>query len=149
MVGPRLNTSALRTKLMPLVPLSIVFDSAPVCLLRWNAKSRLWRCRKTFFAILRIEFWATFPNTAFLASLNNAAPALEMPSRKGWKFKKKIFFFQILCPWKYKIHSLHSFKYFYFTSNLYLIGSKMLFFIYKPLHAHSRLVPFSPGFSKG
>ena len=85
MMGSRLNTKALRTKLIPLVPLSIAFDKAPVCLLRWKARSRLWRWRKTFLAILRIEFWATLPNTAFRTSLKKAAPALDTPSNNTFK----------------------------------------------------------------
>lgn len=81
-IGRRLNTKALRTKLIPLVPLSIALDKAPVCLLKWKPKSKLWRWRNTFLAILRIEFWATFPNTAFRTSLKKAAPALDTPSNK-------------------------------------------------------------------
>lgn len=79
-IGRRLNTNALRTKLMPLVPLSIALDKAPVCLLRWKPRSKLWRWRNTFLAILRIEFCATLPNTAFRTSLKKAAPALDTPS---------------------------------------------------------------------
>lgn len=96
MMGRRLNTKALRTKLIPLVPLSIAFDKAPVCLLRWKAKSRLWRWRKTFLAILRIEFWATLPNTAFRTSLKKAAPALDTPSDKTFKRKNGM--------WKHSNH---------------------------------------------
>lgn len=55
-------------------------DSAPVCLDRWNAKSRLCICRKTFLAIFLIECCATFANTAFLNSLQPAAPARAIPS---------------------------------------------------------------------
>ena len=43
-VGATLNTIAERTKLMPLLPLSMVLERAPVCRFRWNVRSRLWRC---------------------------------------------------------------------------------------------------------
>lgn len=79
-VGPRLKTSALRTKEMPRVPRSIALDSAPVCRLRWNPRSRLCRWRKTFLAMRRMELWATFPNTVFLSSLKKAAQARDPPS---------------------------------------------------------------------
>lgn len=79
-VGPRLKTRALSTKLIPRVPRSMALDSAPVCLLRWKPRSRLWRWRNTFLAILLMELWATFPNTAFLSSLKRAAPARDTPS---------------------------------------------------------------------
>lgn len=79
-VGPRLKTSALRTKEMPRVPRSIALDSAPVCRLRWNPRSRLCRWRKTFLAMRRMELWATLPNTVFLSSLNNAVQARDPPS---------------------------------------------------------------------
>lgn len=81
-VGPRLKTRALRTKEMPLVPRSIALDSAPVWRLRWNPRSRLCRCRKTFLAMRRMELWATLPNTVFLSSLKNAAQARETPSEE-------------------------------------------------------------------
>lgn len=79
-VGPRLKTSALRTKEMPRVPRSIALDSAPVWRLRWNPRSRLCRWRKTFLAIRRMELWATLPNTVFLSSLKKAAQARDPPS---------------------------------------------------------------------
>lgn len=79
-VGPRLKTRALRTKEMPRVPRSIALESAPVCRLRWNPRSRLCRWRKTFLAMRRMELWATLPNTVFLSSLNNAAQARDPPS---------------------------------------------------------------------
>lgn len=79
-VGPRLKTRALRTNEMPRVPRSIALDSAPVWRLRWNPRSRLCRCRKTFLAMRRIELWATLPNTVFLSSLKRAEQARETPS---------------------------------------------------------------------
>lgn len=58
----------------------LTFDNAPVCLPKWKAISKLCKCKNTFLAILRIECWATFANTAFLNSLNPAAPARAIPS---------------------------------------------------------------------
>lgn len=49
-VGTTLKTMLLRIKLMPLVPLSITLFSAPVCLERWNLKSKLCRWTKTLVA---------------------------------------------------------------------------------------------------
>ena len=43
-VGNRLKTRALSTKLIPREPRSIVLDSAPVCLVRWKAESKV-TCR--------------------------------------------------------------------------------------------------------
>lgn len=63
------------------VDIQLTFDSAPVCLLRWNCKSRLCRCRNTLVAILRIECCATRAKTAFLNSLKPAAPARAIPSK--------------------------------------------------------------------
>lgn len=83
MVGPRLKTSALRTKEMPRVPRSMALDSAPVWRLRWKPRSRLCKCRKTFFEMRRMELWATLPNTVFLSSLKKAAQARDTPSGMG------------------------------------------------------------------
>lgn len=79
-MGTILKTIADNTKFIPLEPRSIVLDKAPVCLLKWNAKSKLCKCMKTFFAIVRIECCATLANTALRNSLKPAAPALAIPS---------------------------------------------------------------------
>ena len=60
----------------------MALERAPVCLDRWKLRSMEWRWRKTFLATLRMELWATLANTAFLSSLQRAAPVLARPSRE-------------------------------------------------------------------
>lgn len=87
-VGTTLKIIADNTKLIPLEPRSIVFDKAPVCLPKWNAKSKLCKCVKTLLAIRLIDCCATLANTAFLNSLKPAAPARAIPSTKNIQLEK-------------------------------------------------------------
>lgn len=100
-VGTTLNTSADKTKLMPLfkyynklgkyliisnsneyrVPLSMAFERAPVWRFKWKLKSILCKWMKTLPATRRMESCATFANTAFLNSLKSEELALAMPSK--------------------------------------------------------------------
>ena len=78
-----LKIIAESTKLIPRDPLSIVLDKPPVCRFKWKSvkwvfqfkwhvivnflpRSKLWRWRKTFWAIFLMLCCATLANTAFL-----------------------------------------------------------------------------------
>ena len=58
----------------------LTLDRAPVWRLRWNPRSRLCRCRKTFLATWRIECCDTLAKTALRNSLKPAAPHRAIPS---------------------------------------------------------------------
>ena len=72
-----------------LVPRSMALDKAPVCRPRWNDKSSECKWRNTFRATVRIEFWATLPNTALRNSFIAAAPVLANPSASRTQINNK------------------------------------------------------------
>jgi hypothetical protein len=95
-VGAILNNTDCRTNVIPLrkgqwcgtskrgtthlVPRSMALVSPPVCLDRWNLRSRLRRCSKVSLATLRTACCPILAKTAFRSSEKRVAPILAAPS---------------------------------------------------------------------
>ena len=69
----------VRTKLIPLVPLCIVFDKTPFCLFKWKFKSSWWRCQNTLITKEVTELWVSRANIALRNSPNNDEPTRAAP----------------------------------------------------------------------
>src|SRR5580692_10912424 len=63
-----------------LVPRSMALVSPPVCLDRWNLRSRFKRCSKVSLATLRTACCPMLAKTAFRSSEKRVAPILAAPS---------------------------------------------------------------------